>query len=47
VTELARRVKDYAAVADFAKERGDVVTYLAGLIAGSVSRDAKSSERSG
>jgi hypothetical protein len=47
VTELARRVKDYAAVADFAKKRGDVVTYLAGLIADSVSRDAKSSKRSG
>jgi hypothetical protein len=32
-TELARRVKDYAAVADLAKHRGDAVTYLAGLIA--------------
>jgi hypothetical protein len=35
-TELARRVKDYAAVADLAKQRGDAVSYLAGLIAAQV-----------
>jgi hypothetical protein len=34
VTELARRVKDFAAVTEHAKARGDAVTYLAGLIAG-------------
>jgi hypothetical protein len=32
-TELARRVKDYGAVTDLAKAKGDAVTYLAGLIA--------------
>lgn len=33
VTELARRVKDYRALAEAAKTRADAVTFLAGLIA--------------
>ena len=44
MTELARRVKDFAAVTEHAKARGDAVTYLAGLIAESVSRDVESSD---
>lgn len=35
VTELARRSRDYAALAEAAKGKGDAVNYLAGLIAGS------------
>ena len=35
VGELARRVGDYDALADAAKDRGDAVQFLAGLIAGS------------
>ena len=34
VTELARRAKDYTALAEAAKVRADPVNYLAGLIAG-------------
>ncbi len=34
VTELARRAKDYAALAEAAKAKADPVNYLAGLIAG-------------
>ena len=34
VTELARRARDYAALAEAAKGKGDPVNYLAGLIAG-------------
>lgn len=34
VTELARRARDYAALAETAKGKGDPVNYLAGLIAG-------------
>jgi hypothetical protein len=35
VSELARRLNDYGALADAAKERQDAVQFLAGLIAGS------------
>ncbi|HET6575090.1 MAG TPA: hypothetical protein VFG68_15895 [Fimbriiglobus sp.] len=34
VTELARRARDYAALAEAARAKGDPVSYLAGLIAG-------------
>ncbi len=34
VTELARRARDYASLAEAAKSRSDAVTFLAGLIAG-------------
>ncbi|HEY2784774.1 MAG TPA: hypothetical protein VGJ05_07335 [Fimbriiglobus sp.] len=40
-TELARRVGDFGAVIQLAEAKGDAVTFLAGLIAGSQSREAK------